>query len=278
MFPELFTLTLPVVGEFTVTSFGLMMALAFLAGYLVLRAETARLGASPDVAADILLAALIGGIGGAKLYYVLLYWEWTVIDPLGMIFSRSGLVWYGGFIGGCLGVMWVVYRRPIAPGLALDAIAPALPLAYGIGRLGCFLVGDDYGRPTESFLGVAFRNGIPPSTAGNLRRFGVEVDPAIPDTELLSVHPTQIYETGLSLVIFFLLWRLRRHPHAQGWLLGLWLILAGFERFLVEILRAKDDRFFGGMTLAQLLSVAMCAAGVAIVLKLRRSRTGEATV
>ncbi len=277
MYPELFTLTLPVLGEFTITSFGLMMALAFLGGYLLLRKETARLGAGRDLAADMLLGALIGGIVGAKIYYVFLYWDLTVVDPLGMIFSRSGLVWYGGFIGGFIGVMWVLYRRPVSPGLGVDAIAPALPLAYGIGRIGCFLVGDDYGRPTESFAGIAFPNGIPPSTAGNLRRFGADVDPAIPDTEVLSVHPTQLYETGLSLVIFFLLWRLRRHPHVQGWLFGMWLAMAAAERFVVEFFRAKDDRFFGDFTLAQVISVLMFAAGIALVLRLRR-RAGEAAV
>lgn len=277
MYPELFTLTLPVLGEFTITSFGVMMALAFLCGYLVLRAETARLGAGRDLAADMLLGALIGGIVGAKIYYVLLYWDRTAVDPLGMIFSRSGLVWYGGFIGGFIGVTWILRRRPVAPGLGVDAIAPALPLAYGIGRIGCFLVGDDYGRPTESFVGIAFPNGLPPTTAGNLRRFGADVDPAIPDTEVLSVHPTQLYETALSLVIFLILWRLRRHPHVQGWLFGMWLAMAAVERFVIEIFRAKDDRFLGGFTLAQMISVLLFAAGIALVLRLRR-RAAEAAV
>ncbi|MYC88898.1 MAG: prolipoprotein diacylglyceryl transferase [Gemmatimonadales bacterium] len=277
MYPELFTLTLPVLGEFTITSFGVMMALAFLSGYMVLRAETARLGAGRELAADMLLGALIGGIVGAKIYYVLLYWDRTAVDPLGMIFSRSGLVWYGGFIGGLIGVMWVLRRRPVAPGLGVDAIAPALPLAYGIGRIGCFLVGDDYGRPTESWVGIAFPNGLPPTTAGNLRRFGAEVDSAIPDTEVLAVHPTQLYETGLSLVIFFILWGLRRHPHVQGWLFGMWLAMAAVERFVIEIFRAKDDRFFGGVTLAQVISVLLFAGGIALVLRLRR-RAAEAAV
>ncbi len=277
MYPELFTLTLPVLGEVTITSFGVMMALAFLSGYAVLRQETVRLGAGRDLAADMLLGALIGGIVGAKIYYVLLYWDRTAADPLGMIFSRSGLVWYGGFIGGCIGVLWVLRRRPVATGLGVDAIAPALALAYGIGRIGCFLVGDDYGRPTESWVGIAFPNGLPPTTAGNLRGFGADVDPSIPDSQVLAVHPTQLYETGLSLIIFFLLWRLRRHPHVQGWLFGMWLTMAAVERFVIEIFRAKDDRFFGGITLAQVISVLLFAGGIALVLRLRR-RAGEAAV
>ena len=270
MYPELFTLNLPLLGEFTLTSFGLMMALSFLAGYLVLRAETDRLGAGRDLAADMLMGALIGGIIGAKIYYVLLNWERTALDPLGMIFSRSGLVWYGGFLGGSAGVLWVLSRRSAPRGLGVDAIAPALPVAYAIGRLGCFLVGDDYGRPTDSFVGIAFPNGLPPTTAGNLRGFGADVDPAIPDTQVLAVHPTQLYETGLSLIIFLILWRLRRHGHVQGWLFALWLALAAVERFVVEIFRAKDDRFLGGFTLAQAISVLLFVAGVALVVRLRR--------
>ncbi len=269
MFPELFTLNLPVVGELTITSFGLMMALSFLAGYVVLRAELRRLDIDPDAGADLLLGGLIGGIVGAKIYYVLLYWDRTALDPLGMLFSRGGLVWYGGFLGGFLGVVWVLRRRGIPIGLGADAVSPTLALGYAIGRIGCFLVGDDYGRPTDSFVGIAFPRGQPPSTAANLRRFGAELDPAIPDTEVLAVHPTQLYETGLSLIFFFVLWRLRHRPHKQGWLFGLWLVLAGAERFVVEAFRAKDDRFLGPFTVAQAISVAVIIAGVMLVLRLR---------
>ncbi len=276
MYPELFTVDLPFVGELTITSFGVMMGLAFLSAYAVLRAELRRLDADPDLAADMLLGALIGGIVGAKFYYVLLYWDRTAADPIGMIFSRGGLVWYGGLIGGILVVLWMVRRRRAPVGLAADAVAPALALAYAVGRLGCFLVGDDYGRPTDSWVGIAFPEGQPPTTAGNLRRFGVEVDPALPDTEVLAVHPTQLYEVGLSLVIFFVLWRLRKHPHARGWLFAVWLALAGAERLFVELFRAKDDRFLGPFTLAQAISVAVIGAGVALAIRARRGRAGAA--
>jgi len=277
VYPELFTLNLPVIGELTITSFGLMMALAFLSAYVVTRSELGRLGADPDLGADILLGALVGGIVGAKVYYVLLYWDRTALDPLGMIFSRGGLVWYGGFIGGVLGVAWMVKRRGAPLPLTIDALAPAMALGYAIGRVGCFLVGDDYGRPTDSWLGIAFPRGQPPSTAGNLRRFGAHIDPSVPDTQVLAVHPTQLYETGLSLIFFLLLWRLRKHPHQQGWLFALWLTLAGAERFLVETLRAKDDRFLGAFTLAQVISVCLIAVGLALLARLRRRSVTAST-
>lgn len=271
MYPELFTLNLPVLGELTITSFGVMLALAFLSGHFVLQSELSRLGANRELSADALLGALVGGIVGAKLYYVALYWDLTAADPFGMLFSRGGLVWYGGFLGGVLGVIWIIRRKGASIPLTADAIAPALALSYSIGRLGCFLVGDDYGRPTNSFVGLAFPRGQPPSTAGNLRRFGTDVDPAILDTEVLAVHPTQLYESGLSLLFFFLLVRLRAHPHQKGWLFALWLALAGAERFFVELFRAKDDRFLGSFTLAQAISVGVIVVGVTLIMRFRRS-------
>lgn len=277
MYPELFTLNLPVIGELTITSFGLLMAMAFLAGYMVVRAELSRFDSDPDLAADMLLGALIGGIVGAKLYYVFLYWDRTALDPFGMLFSRGGLVWYGGFVGGFIGVVWALRHRSTPIGLGADAVAPALALAYAVGRLGCFFVGDDYGRPTQSWFGIAFPQGQPPTTAANLRRFGANVDPAIPDTEVLAVHPTQLYETGLSLLFFFVLWRIRKHPHKQGWLFGVWLVLAGAERLFVEIFRAKDDRFLGAFTVAQAISAGIIVIGIVLTVRLRRPSAAAAT-
>lgn len=265
MYPELITLDLPVIGSLTITSFGVMMALAFLTAYWVGRSEFERMGRDPDLAGDLLLGALVGGILGAKLYYVLLNWELTVQDPLGMLFSRAGLVWYGGFLGGAAGVILMIRRRGEAIWPLADGIAPGVALAYAVGRMGCFLVGDDYGRPTDSWVGIAFPEGAPPSTAGNLREsFGVSVPPSVPDSTVLAVHPTQLYEIGLSLLIFALLWRLRGDRPA-GWIFSLWLVLAGLERFLVEFFRAKDDRFFGVLTLAQLISIGLVVVGLGLM-------------
>jgi len=269
MYPELISLDLPVLGHFTITSFGVMMAIAFLAGYQVIRVELRRCGKDENLAGDILIGALIGGILGAKLYYMLLNWPLTVRDPIGMLTSRSGLVWYGGFIGGSLGVIWAIRRRGQAVVDVADAVAPALALSYALGRIGCFLVGDDYGRPTDSWVGVAFPNGAPPSTAGNLRHgFGVDIPADIPDGQVLSVFPTQLFETGISLLIFFILWRLRFRERRAGWLFALWLVLAGVERFVIEFFRAKDDRFFGALSLAQVFSIGLIALGLWLLSRL----------
>ena len=267
MHPELIT-----IGNFTITTFGLMMALAFLGGYVVILLELRRLGGDPDLAADILLGALIGGILGAKIYYVLLYWDRTAADPIGMLAARDGLVWYGGLIGGAIGAALMARRRQVSIAFGADLVAPALALGYAIGRLGCFGVGDDYGRPTDSWIGIKFPRGAPPTTAGNLRRWGAEVDPAIPDSDVLAVHPTQLYEVVMALAIFAVLWKLRKRPRAQGTLFALWMILAGVERIVVEVFRAKDDRFFGPFTLAQVISVALIAGGLYILYRLDKTR------
>ncbi|HEY9420436.1 MAG TPA: prolipoprotein diacylglyceryl transferase family protein, partial [Thermoanaerobaculia bacterium] len=137
---------------------------------------------------------------------------------------------------------------------------------YAIGRVGCFLVGDDYGRPTDQPWGVAFPVGLPETTAGNLRDlFGVDVPASVPDDQLLRVHPTQLYETGMSLVIWALgLWMIKRGARPGATTLTV-LVLLAVERLLVEFLRAKDDRFFGVLTLAQLISIGLILlfAGIA---------------
>jgi phosphatidylglycerol:prolipoprotein diacylglycerol transferase len=244
------------------TSFGLMLGLAFLAAGWVASLDFERRGYKRDVAWSLLMGALVGGIVGAKLYYAFLNWPLLVQHPLRTLFSRAGLVWYGGLLGGSVGVTYMLKREKLPFWEVADVAALSVPVAYGIGRIGCFLVGDDYGRPTNSWIGIAFPNGAPPSTAGNIRNsFGVDVPESIPDWEVLRVYPTQLFEVVLSLAIFAFLWRLRRHDHRAGWLFFLYLMLAGVERFFVELFRAKDDRFFGNFTLAQLISVVLIVGG-----------------
>lgn len=283
MYPDLFRLPdwIPAVGGAQITSFGVMMFLSFLTAGWVLKSELRRMGERADAAWDILFMAALGGVIGAKLYYVFLNYPRLAADPLGMIFSRGGMVWYGGFLLATALVVWKVRRMGMPLGKVADGTALALPLAYAVGRLGCFLVGDDYGRPTDSWAGIAFPNGSPPSRADILEsQFGVVADPALVEKygEILPVHPTQLYEAGLSILIFVLLWRLRGHAYPKGWLFTAWMALAGAERFFVEFFRAKDDRFFGVLTLAQLFSLSLAIVGVAwgIALMRRKPAAGPA--
>jgi len=274
MYPVIFELPswFPLLGGAPITSFGVFMLFAFLTGGYVLRAEMRRMGEDPDRAWDLVFMAVVGGIVGAKLYYLLLNYRELAADPLGMILSRGGLVWYGGFLLATALVVWEIRRQKLPLAATADAIAPALALAYAVGRIGCFLVGDDWGRPTDSWVGVRFPRGTPPSHVDQIERlFGISVDPELVERygQVVPVHPTQLYEVAMSTLIFFVLWRLRGR-HAPGWLFMLWLMLAGVERFLVEFLRAKDDRFFGALTLAQVISLAVVAVGVVGVARISR--------
>jgi phosphatidylglycerol:prolipoprotein diacylglycerol transferase len=131
-------------------------------------------------------------------------------------------------------------------------------------------VNDDYGRPSNLPWAVKFPQGLPPSTAANMEQlFGIPVPAGTDPSTVLAVHPTQIYEVILMLAAFMLLWSLRKGGRPIGWIFGLYLVIAGVERFLIEILRAKDDRFLGPFTLAQLTSVILIAIGIWIVMKLR---------
>jgi phosphatidylglycerol:prolipoprotein diacylglycerol transferase len=247
-------------GPLEVTGYGLMLMVAFLMGGWLIARQLRESQLREEYAADIVAAAVIGGIIGAKLWYVAL-----TGDP-GALLSRGGLVWYGGFIGGALAVMLNGWRLKVPLRWTMQLVAPALAAAYALGRVGCFLVNDDYGRPTNLPWAVRFPEGLPPSTAGNLHQlFGVPVPAGTDPSRVLAVHPTQLYEVAAMLVAFAILWVLRKRGRPVGWLFGLYLVFAGTERFLVEIVRAKDDRFLGPFTLAQLTSVVLVAIGLALL-------------
>jgi phosphatidylglycerol:prolipoprotein diacylglycerol transferase len=255
-------------GNFEITTFGLMMFLAFVVAGWVLTRQFRRYGLDDDLASSIVMAAAIGGIVGAKIYYAILFRDWH------LLFDRAGLVWYGGLIGGFLACSGFILIKRLDYFTVADATAPALAVGYALGRIGCFLVGDDYGAPTNGWWGIAFPKGSPPTTAAALREFGVRVDPSIPPDTILKVHPTQLYESAAAFVMFAILMAAARRPHPRGRVFGLFLILMGIERFLVEIVRAKDDRFLGPFTIAQLISVIIFIIGIALTA--RRSRVVEA--
>ncbi len=274
MYPNLFYLPdwIPGIGGQPVTSFGVAMLMAFLVAAWITRLGMERIGEDPEKAWDLVFMAVLGGIGGAKLYYVFLNFDRFQAEGLSFVLGRGGLVWYGGFFLAAVLVLWEMKRQKLPIPKMMDVAAPALALAYAVGRMGCFLVGDDWGRPTDSWVGIAFPQGAPPTRVDVIeRQFGIQVDPDLVAQygQVVPVHPTQLYEVGMSTLIFFLLWRLRFHDHRPGWLFSLWLILAGIERFIVEFFRAKDDRFFGVITLAQILSLLIVTVGV---VGMRRTR------
>lgn len=269
------------IGPLSVSPFGVLLVAAFLTAFLQLRWGMKRLGVgNEDDANAILIAAAIGGLLGGKLYYALLYGDWH------LVFSRAGIVFYGSLIGGALAVIWTLRRRrvPFAP--AVDATAPSLALGYAVGRIGCLLVGDDYGIPTNLPWGLTFPVGPIPTTAAALaRNYDVELPAGASGQDLVAVHPTQIYETLAALVILLIGRRMiLRRSAAAGSLASrsgaglrsgsVALVVIGLlavERFLVEFLRAKDDRFFGSLTLAQMISLAILLLVIVLATRARPS-------
>jgi phosphatidylglycerol:prolipoprotein diacylglycerol transferase len=247
-------------GGFTVTGYGLMMMAGFLLGGWVYARELARRGLDTSIAWDTVVFAILGGLAGSKIYYAI------SVGRIEAVFTRGGLVWYGGFIGGTVAVFGYMLWRRLPIRVLLDAVSPSLAVGYLMGRVGCFLVNDDYGTPTSLPWGMAFPRGAPPSTAANLtNQFHLHLPAGTPPAQVLAVHPTQLYEIALTFVVLALLWRWRERRHASGWLFGVYLVLSSIERIVVEIFRAKDDRVLGPVSVAQLLSVGLVLVGVFLI-------------
>jgi phosphatidylglycerol:prolipoprotein diacylglycerol transferase len=226
------------IGGFEITSFGAMVALGALVGLWVLRRELARSNL-PESGVDAAIAGVIGGMIGAKLLWV---FEHLGEEPFAsLLFSRGGMSWFGGFAGGILAGLWFMQRKRLPKIAVLAAATPALAIGHAIGRIGCFLVGDDYGRVSDLPWAVAFPQGLPPTIA--------------------RVHPTQLYEAAALVPVAWLLFRWRRQGRPDRFVLGAYLVLAGSVRFAIEFLRV-DVRVLGILSVAHIASLAAVAVGV----------------
>lgn len=237
----------------TIYTFGLMFGLAFIAAGWIATRRLAELGRPVDWSYEMVFSALLGGIVGAKLWWLVEEWESIDGDLLANVFSGVGLVWYGGLVGGALAVLaWSSWRR--APRLMVaDLVAPGLALGYAVGRIGCQLAGDgDYGVPSDVPWAMAYPEGTVPTTE--------------------EVHPTPVYETLAMGAVAGGLWRLR-NSLPPGGLFALYLVLAGIERFLVEFVR-RNEAVLLGLSLAQFVSLVMIAIGLAWLSRLRGRPTG----
>jgi phosphatidylglycerol---prolipoprotein diacylglyceryl transferase len=246
-------------GPIELTGYGLMMMVAFLMAGWAIQLDLRGRGLDEEYAADIVIAAVIGGLLGAKLWYVFLTGEWDAL------LRRGGFVWYGGLLGGAAGVLLNGWRKRVPARFTMELCAAPLMLGHALGRVGCFLVGDDYGIPSALPWAMKFPRGLPETTVANLTALGVRFPVGTDPTLVVAVHPTQIYETLLMFLAFWWLWRRREHGHGTGWLFASYLVLAGLERLLVEFLRAKDDRLFGPFTVAQAMSAVLVVAGVILL-------------
>ncbi len=222
-------------------TFGLCFGLSFVVSGAIVGRRLRELGKPPDWAYEMVFAALVGGLLGARGYWLLGHTSEIGDDPLGAIFGGSGLVWFGGALGGAAGVLLWAWRKGMFNLLLLDLCSPALAMGYAVGRVGCQVSGDgDYGVPTDLPWGMAYPDG------------------AVPTTQV--VHPTPIYETLSMTLVAWALWR-ARDAFRPGVLFAFYLVFAGLERLLVEFVR-RNEEVFAGLTEAQLTSLVMLAAGL----------------
>lgn len=243
-------------GPLQLTGFGFAVLMAFVVAQIISQRELARRGHDPEPIGDLIFAAVIGGLLGGKIYYAIL------MKDMSAILSRAGFVFWGGLIGGIVVTYLVIRYKKLSFTRISDVGGIAIAAAYSVGRTGCWAVGDDYGRPYSGPLAVSFPEGAPPSTVSSMTElFNTPVPPGASPNEVISVHPTQLYETALGFVMFLILWRYRSHKHAEGWLFGFYCVLAGVERFVIEFVRAKDDRFVAGLTVAQVIALLFAVGG-----------------
>lgn len=232
------------IGPITVYSFGAMVALGFLAAYALTQRYLASHGVDGDLASAMFLAALVGGIGGARLYYAIEHLGETLADPVHVLFASGGLTYYGGLLGGALAVAAVIAARRGPFAVCADAAGPGILAGYILGRIGCQLSGDgDYGRASTVPWAMAYPHGTVPT--------------------LERVHPTPVYDVLLCLPILVALLRLRARPHRAGDIFGLFLGTSAAERFLVEFWR-RNPTVAWGLTAAQWWSLAMVALAIVL--------------
>jgi phosphatidylglycerol:prolipoprotein diacylglycerol transferase len=235
-------------GPLTLQSFGLMLGLSFVVAGVFAAKRLKEIGRPPDWAYEMVFAALVGGIVGARLWSVVENWDEAKDDLAGSLFSGTGLVFYGGLLGGAIAVIGWAKWRGVLDAKTLDVAAVPLAAAYAIGRIGCQLAGDgDYGKAWDGPWAMAYPDGTVPTTE--------------------TVHPTPVYETLTMGLVAWFLWHIRDRMRPGG-LFALYLVLAGAERFLVEFLR-RNDRVVAGLTVPQLFALAMMVGGGAWLLHMR---------
>jgi phosphatidylglycerol---prolipoprotein diacylglyceryl transferase len=235
----------------SIKTFGVTFALAFLACGFVIARRLRELGKPVDWAYEIVFAALIGGLVGSRAYFVIENYSQVKNDLIGSIFSGSGLVWYGGAIGGAIGVIaWMRWRHMLNL-VAFDMCVTVLALGYGIGRIGCQVSGDgDYGIPSSLPWAMGYPHGTVPTPPG------------------VTVQPTPIYETLAMCLLAYFLWKLRDRVR-PGVILGLYLAFSGLERLLVEFIR-RNKEVLAGLTAPQLESIVLMTIGIVLLAVMAR--------
>jgi phosphatidylglycerol:prolipoprotein diacylglycerol transferase len=256
-------------GVLQLSSFSVMLVLAFLVAALIGVRQATLLKIDPQIVWSLLPWAAVAGLVGAQLYSVVLsLLQGGVSDPAAAL-SNRGQVFYGGLIAGVVVVAWRFRRTGHPLHILFDYGVPCVAIAHAIGRIGCFLVGDDYGYHTSLPWAVAFPNGAPPSTAGYLRSMGDHIGPDVPASVVMAVHPVQLYEALVLAILGAMCWSASRRPHRPFTVFAAYAIAYGLWRFGIEFLRPKNDHLIGSITSAQIISLGLLLLGIVLVVRAR---------
>tara|TARA_A100000164_G_scaffold353602_1_gene360376 strand:+ start:7632 stop:8516 length:885 start_codon:yes stop_codon:yes gene_type:complete len=269
------------IGTFQISTYGFMLMMAFIVNNYLLKKYLISIGKDGTIAEDIIFYAAIGGIIGAKIFYIVEYYDtdgYRNVKGLISIFKGlftldltlvlsginkfgSGLVFLGGLFGGLCSVTYYVKKNNLSWLKVSDWVAPYIILGQGIGRLGCFFVGCCYGKPTNIPWLFSFSNGRPPTTYESFQYnhpeiFDNLVKPFYSFGDFIKVHPTQLYEFSIYFIIFVYLIKIRPFKKYDGQIFLEYIFLAGFSRFIIEFLRLNPSYMFS-LSSAQLISIFM---------------------
>lgn len=235
------------IGPFSVYSYGAMLVLAFLVSSYLAQEKAKTIGINPEAIFNLSFIALISGIIGSRLFYVILHFGQYLENPLGIIkIWEGGLSWFGGLFFGLIAATVYIRRKGLAVYRVLDLLVPFLALGQSIGRIGCFLNGCCYG--VQAKWGLYF-----------------------PVHERILI-PTQIFSSLALLLIFIILRFLQERPHQAGEVLFIYLILYSLKRFFIEFWRADNQIVIFGLTYFQIISVFIFFVSLWKIYTLRYSR------
>jgi phosphatidylglycerol:prolipoprotein diacylglycerol transferase len=238
MYPVLFK-----IGPITIYTYGVLVFLGILVGYIFVLREAKRAGIDGKIFSDIIFWSIVFGFLGARVFYILVEFKQFIRHPISIGLGRGGFVFYGGIIFGILSFYLLTKKHNLDFLKLADITALSLPLAHAIGRLGCFFYGCCYGRSTSSWLGIKFP---PNSLAGLLGE---------------KVIPTQLISSFFLLVIFFILLTIRRQAF-RGRIVFSYFILYGIFRFIIEFFRGDPRGFVGMLSFSQIMALIMACIGL----------------
>jgi len=232
------------IGPITIQSYGVMVAVAIIVCGFLMSRDAKKLSIKSDVIFDLIFWVVVGGIFGARIFYVLMNLGAYIMSPIEIIkIQNGGIAWQGGLIAGAIAGLLFVKKHKLDLLLMLDMSAPYLALGQSIGRIGCFLYGCCFGRPVT--WGIYF--------------------PVHGDY----LHPTQLYSTFGLLLIFFVLKTIQKKTAVKGQVFVYYLMLAAMLRFVIEFLRADHTAFIFGLSIFQMICLLTFSAAIVINSKLK---------